>query len=197
MYWGTNTSSTSFQVLDVGLNNLLNVDGSGLTTVNNRITGVSTPTGNSDAATKLYVDNTQPLGTIISSALTESQMNTINSKFYLCNGQSCVGTNYASLTSNSVVPDLRGQFLRGLDGSGIVDPGRTLLGSQQDELKSHRHTVTLGSIEEEGGSRDPGGYPQIDLSDLTSNTAADTISFSGGAETRPKNIAINYFIKVN
>ncbi len=113
------------------------------------------------------------------------------------------------------LPDFRGMFLRGAnngakwsDGTDR-DPNATKrspfytgsnygdkVGSYQgDELGSHNHKITNGSVET-GGARDPGGYPTIDGSNLTSNVATNAISFTGGSETRPKNIAINYIIKV-
>ena len=65
---------------------------------------------------------------------------------------------------------------------------------QSDEFKSHRHSVFMGSIEKNGGM-DPGGYPQIDKSELTEDTASDTLELNGGNETRMKNIYVHCYIK--
>ena len=53
---GSNTNSTSFQVRNDSNNILLQVDGDGLVTVNDRITGVSEPINSDDVSTKNYVD---------------------------------------------------------------------------------------------------------------------------------------------
>lgn len=105
-----------------------------------------------------------------------------------------------------VVLDLRGYFLRGLDTTGTIDPNagtRTLpgiadnthvwpgahLGSlEADDFEEHTHPplspagqfiVTGGT---DGGSS--GAW-----------TGANTTGPTGGDETRPVNIAVNYFIK--
>ncbi len=97
------------------------------------------------------------------------------------------------------VPDLRGRFVRGVDAGVGRDPDvesrsggdvRTRLGSvQEDELRSHDHPVpVLGDVDPNGqsacgrdpGVRVPGGY----------RTRA-----TGGEETRPKNIYVNWIIK--
>jgi len=52
----------------------------------------------------------------------------------------------------------------------------------------------MGSTEKYGG-RDPGGYPLIDKSELTEDTASDTIALTGGNETRMKNIYVHCYIK--
>ena len=38
-----------------------------------------------------------------------------------------------------IVPDLRGEFIRGLDAGRGVDPNRNLGSLQSDEFKKHRH----------------------------------------------------------
>lgn len=84
------------------------------------------------------------------------------------------------------LPDLRGEFLRGWDDGRGVDSGRGFGTFQADELRSHTHSLTGG-----GGS-DAGPYPDStsELITWTSNTNA-----TGGAETRPRNIAMLACIK--
>lgn len=87
------------------------------------------------------------------------------------------------------LPDLRGEFLRGLDGGRGVDPGRVLGSAQADELRSHTHTLNPAIALEDGGTGGPGGS--------TSGTASliGPTGATGGAETRPRNVAVLYCIR--
>ncbi len=50
-------------------------------------------------------------------------------------------TGWAPANGTGGMPDLRGEFVRGLDNGRGVDLGRTLASSQTESLKSHNHTV--------------------------------------------------------
>ena len=119
----------------------------------------------------------------------------------LCNGSTFDQTKYpdlyTSLGNSNTLPDLRGYFLRGLDPTGNVDPGgkgRSRLSPQTDALKQHQHTYERTAWfwnETKGG----GSYltPKVkeDTDDFMGNQPTST---TGDAETRPKNIAVNYLI---
>ena len=98
-----------------------------------------------------------------------------------------IGTLYGvgdgSTTFN--LPDLRGEFVRGWDDSRGIDSGRVFGSAQADELKSHVHSVStqLGTA---------GGAPQ---SSGSSSLNPYNTNATGGAETRPRNIALLYCIK--
>lgn len=98
-----------------------------------------------------------------------------------------IGTTYGvgdgATTFN--LPDLRGEFLRGWDDSRGIDSGRVFGSAQADELKSHNHTFT--AVQDVAGSRYPGGS--------VGNSQAGTTGSTGGAETRPRNIALLACIK--
>lgn len=159
-----------------------------------------------------------PSGAIISYL---GSLASIPSGFLYCNNSSVSRTTYAGLfsvigtyygsDSNSTfkLPELRGEVLRGADNGAGRDPDAdsrtTLAGAtdtdtskagtyQGDQVKSHRHSLTKGSTES-GGGRDAGGYPNIDMSDLTTNTASDAISYFGGNETRMRNMSVHWLIK--
>ena len=107
-----------------------------------------------------------------------------------------IGTTYGvgdnSTTFN--VPNLQGQFIRGLTtnlSTASRDPlsGSRALGSvQSDEFRSHAHTL-LG--QETVGTFQAGSSYSLRYSPITQTT-----DLTGGAETRPVNIALLYCIKL-
>jgi microcystin-dependent protein len=97
--------------------------------------------------------------------------------------QSLYGLGDGSTTFN--VPDYRAQFLRGLDAGAGIDIGRALGTNQADMFTSHYHVVQAGMA-----LAGAAGTAQAVLSGGVINSAA-----TGGTETRPKNVAVNYGIK--
>lgn len=98
-----------------------------------------------------------------------------------------IGTSYGigdgSTTFN--LPDLRGEFVRGWDNGRGVDSGRAIASTQTDELKSHSHLFNYGSS----------GSVQA-ASNYTNSVAGTAGTYSaGGAETRPRNVAMMYCVK--
>ncbi len=90
----------------------------------------------------------QPLGTIVWSplALADFQAEASDGTWALCNGGSCVGTDYATLMSRSVVPDLRGRFIRMKDhGIGRNPDGDVATDTAQAmQNLAHTHTIDHG-----------------------------------------------------
>lgn len=124
--------------------------------------------------------------------------------YLMCHGQTVSRTTYADLfeiigttfgagdgSTTFVVPDLRGEFIRGLDAGRGVDTGRTLGSSQADALKLHDHTLYRGMnqavVLSSGADSTMGPNPGGDAELKTTET--------GGDETRPRNVALNYIIK--
>jgi microcystin-dependent protein len=132
--------------------------------------------------------------------------------YLICDGRAVSRTEYASLflmigTSHGIgdgsstfnLPDYRGRFLRGVDGEAGLDLDKNLrsptnggnsgnsVGSiQEDQFKSHTHSVET-RVDTHGV--DPGGSYWRGVQTTQSGG-------TGGVETRPKNINVNYIIKV-
>lgn len=143
-------------------------------------------------------------GGMPSGAVQAFAMSTAPNGWLKCNGQAVSRTTYAALfaaigtiygsgdgSTTFNLPDLRGEFVRGWDDSRGVDTGRTIGSTQTDELKSHNHFIDLittdeaGFVSEARFSRSSSSLANYDV--YTDNT--------GGTETRPRNIAMNYCIK--
>lgn len=104
-----------------------------------------------------------------------------------------------------VLPDARGEFLRGWDDGRGVDPGRNQWMSQAHALGSHTHTITdpkhqhtpIYEGDGNGFGVNFGGLVRripfttdaaaVDVS-TTSVATGITIDSTGGAETRPRNL---------
>lgn len=137
--------------------------------------------------------------------------------FLFCQGQvvtraaypnlfAVIGTTYNTTGETAAqfrLPDLRGEFVRGLDAGRGVDTGRTL-GSKQkativafDLSPTSNPTVdTLRGTATQMGA-DPvdfADYPAVTLSYIETGVVANSAP-SGTAATRPRNVALNYIIK--
>lgn len=133
--------------------------------------------------------------------------------FLLCDGTSYLRTSQTTLfaaistaygaadSTHFNVPDLRGQFLRGVSGGSGVDPdassrtaaktggntGNNIGSAQADSVITHEHlTPTAANTTGGGGTFFVSGSSQVNN--------VDTGAF-GGNETRPVNIYVNYIIK--
>jgi hypothetical protein len=99
---------------------------------------------------------------------------------------------WSPANGTSGTPDLRGEFIRGLDSGRGVDTGRTLGTAQTDELKSHSHALSSDT------ARFPGPTNIFMAGDGTAGgTTGGTTQSAGGAETRPRNVALLYCIKTS
>lgn len=99
------------------------------------------------------------------------------------------------------LPDLRGQFLRGVSGSSSNDPdansrtaknsngnlGNNIGSFQTDELKSHTHSFSTTS---------QSGFPNVNLPNGSYGYPGNAVTnYTGGNETRPVNAYVYYIIK--
>lgn len=102
-----------------------------------------------------------------------------------------IGTRYGvgdgATTFN--LPDARGEFIRGWDDGRGVDGGRSLGSWQDQELQAHSHALPVRTNADAGdGWLEDAGPTDTIRSAQTAET--------GGAETRPRNIALMVIIKV-
>ncbi|MDH1588005.1 phage tail protein, partial [Stutzerimonas stutzeri] len=126
-----------------------------------------------------------------------------------------IGTTYGAGNGFDTfnLPDLRGEFIRGLDDGRGVDAGRGLGTSQIDQNKAHNHEATAAaagahshsvSYQATSYSGAPGaatgnGFTNRSTSTSTgsagSHSHAVTVANSGGTEARPRNVALLPCIK--
>ena len=140
-----------------------------------------------------------PIGTI-----------TVPSGYLPCDGAAVSRTTYAGLfavigttfgigdgVTTFNVPEIRGEFIRGLDQGRGIDAARAIGSAQTDAMQGHTHTINVhtGFTGAGGEGTDPGpwanGTPAISnpVSDGTNGTPRTA------AETRPRNVALPYLIK--
>jgi microcystin-dependent protein len=198
-------------------------------TLTGTLTLDAAPTADLQAATKKYVDDEvagipaatdlTPAGTVIYTA-----RSTAPTGYLKANGDAVSRTTYATLFSaigttygggdgstTFNLPDLRGEFVRGLDDGRGVDTSRTL-GSSQADATALPDTAFTGSTNTAGnhdhsyatnqgtGGGQGGGGADTGSRNATTNQAGShshsvTISGGGDAETRPRNIALLACIK--
>lgn len=134
--------------------------------------------------------------------------------WFVCDGSAVSRTIYADLfavmstshgtgdgTTTFNLPDLRGRFIRGRDNGAARDPDATTrtasgtggatgdnVGSlQEDDFDSHTHDIVIGNL----------GYLQSPaFAWAFSSPFSLNITGATGAETRPKNVAETYIIKI-
>jgi microcystin-dependent protein len=88
------------------------------------------------------------------------------------------------------LPDLRGYFVRGSGTNSDATAAGTFGAKQADAFKEHAHTLTNILAYNVNASVGTGGTAA-----LVSTSLAGSTNLQGGAETRPKNIAMLYCIK--
>ncbi|MEI9786307.1 phage tail protein [Moellerella wisconsensis] len=133
---------------------------------------------------------------------------TAPSGFLVCNGQSFNKTTYPLLAAaypSGVLPDLRAEFIRGLDAGRNVDSERVVLSEQSDAIRnitgSMKFSEMIGGIPSDGAfyvSSNP-SVPKTFHS--SGGGTSPTISFDPSRvvptanENRPRNIAFLYIVR--
>ncbi|ELZ1060324.1 tail fiber protein [Escherichia coli] len=124
-----------------------------------------------------------------------------------CNGSRFSLTGYPALAAvfpSGVLPDLRGEFIRGWDDGRGVDAGRAIMTTQEDAIQNI--TGEVGFIQYFGethhsGALFPGGAQNITSVVPGGDTRAQSVFFDASrsvrtaSENRPRNIAFNYIVR--
>jgi microcystin-dependent protein len=160
------------------------------------------PTAALHAATKQYIDG------LLLGMITTFPQTTEPVGWLKCNGQAVSRATYAALfarigTTYGVgngsttfnLPDLRGEFVRGLDEGRGADTGRTLGSAQADMLEAHSHNVGAFTTSASNTGQGVFSFYSVTSHGGGSSFNGYTTSSNGGTETRPRNVAFPYFIK--
>ncbi len=127
-----------------------------------------------------------------------------------------IGTAWGTTNSgNFSLPDTRGQFLRGVSSESGNDPdassrtsknggneGNRVASYQNFEIQQHKHTTDPHSHHTGYGNRglsDGGGNSNLQNygnDGVSTRDATVAVNNTGGTETRPKNVYVNYIIKL-
>jgi hypothetical protein len=141
------------------------------------------------------------VGDIVASMLDESTFDGRRAGTWVrADGRDVTGTAYASLVATTV-PDLRGVFLRGANAGRSTSEGNpdgdTTVGTYQgSDNKSHGHSISWWAS---GGATLPNNFPGFANSyhPTPNQGASGGINPAGGSEARPRNVTVNYFIRVD
>lgn len=104
-----------------------------------------------------------------------------------------IGTTFGAGDGRSTfnLPDLRGEFIRGVDDGRNVDSGRGLGTAQGDAIKTH--TINVPNSGYEGNVL--GSWFYGERGNGNNNQLENKITYNGENETRPRNIALLACIK--
>ena len=133
-----------------------------------------------------FAMNLAPIGWLAADGLAVSR--TTYAALFAAIGSYGYGAGDGSTTFN--LPDLRGYFVRGAGANGDLTTESGAFGEKQaDELKSHTHTMYIHPATGSGSNTGSARFSDLSLG------ASSTQPF-GGTETRPRNIAMLYCIKI-
>ncbi len=155
-----------------------------------------------------YMGVTAPPGWVMCNGASVTITSTLNTD-YVALYQLLYGT--TSATGTLVLPDMRGRFLRGLDNGanrdfdtgtrgaeGAGKSGSNVGSVQSDAFANHDHGVSAQGRRTTASPDNANGVTVIDpgtSGGWFNNIDKIDVLPSGGSETRPKNIAVNYIIK--
>ncbi|CAG75508.1 probable bacteriophage variable tail fiber protein H [Pectobacterium atrosepticum SCRI1043] len=130
-----------------------------------------------------------------------------------CNGQSFDISAFPHLAAaypSGVLPDLRGEFIRGWDDGRGVDSGRSLLSAQSDAIRNIVGEIWTSAVSQQflGETLSSSGVFELlyefavgAIPDAAGNSCPSRMRFDASravptaAENRPRNIAFNYIVR--
>ncbi|EJN1840547.1 tail fiber protein [Escherichia coli] len=125
-----------------------------------------------------------------------------------CNGATFSAGEYPKLAvayPSGVLPDLRGEFLRGWDDGRGIDSGRVVLTGQSQSVQQHTHDLAMAYSSDSTHMNKLGVTPNADMLPIKNMTNVTTFTGYGwhylkannstGVETRPRNVAFNYIVR--
>jgi hypothetical protein len=139
------------------------------------------------------------IGDIKSSMLGEGQLKALpdGADWVLADGRNVAGSKYTAITGQNTVPDLRGVFLRGKNftrerATGNADGDLALGTFQANQNAAHAHGYTRMIH-----NNNADGVDSVTTHSFEHRLGPDTTESSGGNESRPNSVTVNYFIKIN
>ncbi|EFJ5474065.1 phage tail protein [Escherichia coli] len=125
-----------------------------------------------------------------------------NMVFLKVNGASFDKNKYSKLGMtypSGMLPDMRGEFMRGYDDGRGINPSQALLGWAADEFKTHGHPF-MGSGGATGNNTVFGvesGIRGIYTNGINQpdGSVAPAFQNPGGSETRPRSVAFNFIVR--
>lgn len=125
-----------------------------------------------------------------------------------CNGATFSAGEYPKLAvayPSGVLPDLRGEFLRGWDDGRGIDSGRVVLTGQSQSVQQHTHDLAMAYSSDSTYMDKLGVTPNADMIPIKDMINVTTFTGYGwhylkannstGVETRPRNVAFNYIVR--
>jgi len=148
---------------------------------------------------KKFNEKTFGVGDIKQSLLTEAQFQTqFGDCWVKMKGQDVSSSDYATTTGKNNLPNAEGRFLRNIGGNAPA------LGvTQEDAFKKHSHRMFRSTGG--GDNNNVPAYPSVGVTGESSgaegyngsSTANGLNEATGGVETRPVNLGVNFFVKIN
>jgi hypothetical protein len=129
--------------------------------------------------------------------------------FLKCNGATFSTTTYPRLAlkfPSGVLPDMRGNTIRGWDDGRGIDTGRVLLSQQLDALQNITGDFYMGGSKQVAGVVTTGAFGSMEVYNALGQQATGAGNIGGitfdasrvartAAETRMRNIAFNYIVR--
>jgi len=172
----------------------------------------------------IYAENVGPNSSVPPGSIMAYMGTNAPTGWLLCDGSAVSRTLYSRLfgaigiangsgdgMNTFNLPDLRGMFLRGVDGNAGIDVERDIrtaakpggnagnaVGSlQQDQFKTHHHGNGNFNrlVQVSGGTSTTATSTDVTPSELDIVNSAPMMN-AGGTESRPKNLYVNYIIKL-